>query len=172
MANNGKYLGITAGRHQEENAIGSSAGAGDASKIIKTDSGGKLDPSFLPAGIAQDVRIITASENLGAGAFVNIHNSGGLRVRNADATAAGKEAMGYVLAAVLSGAAAVVYSMDYVNNQLSGRTIGAAQYLATTPGAVTETPPSGSGNVVQFLGYAYSATEVVVEGWDRGTILA
>lgn len=172
MANNGKFLTIETGRTKEEQAINSSSGAGDASKIIRTDSSGKIDSTFLPPGVAPDVRTITASENLAAGDFVNIHNSSGLKVRKADATTSGKEAMGYVLASVTSGNPATVYSMDSVNSSVTGKTVGARQYLSTTAGQTTETPPSGSGNVVQFVGFAYSATEIVVEGWDSGTILA
>lgn len=44
-------------------------------------------------------------------------------------------------------------------------------YLATSPGEVTTTPPSASGNVVQYIGEAVSTTEITFERND-GVILA
>jgi hypothetical protein len=121
---------------------------------------------------AVDTATIQASENLAAGDFVNIHNvSGNARVRKADASTSGKEAHGFVLSAVTSGNNAVVY-FEGRNTQVSGRTPGARQYLsASTPGAVTETPPTGSGNVLQYLGVAIGATTISTEIED-GIILA
>lgn len=67
-----------------------------------------------------------------------------------------------MLAAVAANAAALVY-LEGRNTQLSGLTPGAALFLSTTPGAVTSTPPSTPGNVVQNVGYAYSATSMNFE---------
>ena len=46
------------------------------------------------------------------------------------------------------------------NAQWSGLTIGAPQYLSTTAGEITETPPSGDGEIVRVMGHAISATEM------------
>lgn len=170
MANDGKFLNITSGRRQQETAIATSAGAGDAGKIARLDSNGRWDNSMMPVGIGADTKIVLASEALSAGDFVNIYNnSGTANVRKADATTSGKEATGFVLAAVSNGANATVY-FEGTNNQRTGLTAG-RQYLSTTPGAATSTPPSSSGNVVQFLGTAISATEISFEPED-GDILA
>jgi hypothetical protein len=163
MSNNGKYLGITAGVIQEENAVNVSAGAADAGKIPKLDSAGLLPVSMLPTGVGAEVVTATASENLAAGDYVNLWNSTGLKVRKADATTVGKEAHGFVLAAVLSAAQATVYMPSQQNSSASGRTVGAKQFLSTTPGTSQETAPSGSGNVVQQLGVATSATNVLFQ---------
>jgi hypothetical protein len=167
-----KYLSLVSGRIQEVQATVTSAGAADDGKIVALDSSGRLDSSVLPVGIGADTALIQASENLAAGDFVNIHNvSGSPRVRKADASTSGKEAHGFVLSAVTSGNNATVY-FEGQNTQVTGKTPGARQYLsATTPGAATETPPSGSGNVVQFLGVAISATSITTEIED-GVILA
>lgn len=159
-----KYLRMNAGRIAEEAATVTSAGAADEGKIVALDSSGRLDNSVMPVGIGADTAIIQASEALAAGDFVNVHNvSGSARVRKADAAAAGKEAHGFVLASVASGANATVYFEGH-NTQVTGRTIGARQYLsASTPGAATETAPSGAGNVVQLLGFAVSATSIATE---------
>jgi hypothetical protein len=49
------------------------------------------------------------------------------------------------------------------NNQLAGMQPGVALYLSTTAGQVTEIAPSGTGNVVQFIGFSYSDTEMSFE---------
>lgn len=145
------------------NAVASSAGAGDAGKVAALDGSGRLDPTMMPVGIGADTASIQASENLAAGDFVNIHNSSGARVRKADATTAGKEAHGFVLGAVSSGANATVY-FEGTNTGVSGMTPGTV-FLHTTAGGATGTAPSGSGNVVQKLGVAVSATAI---NFERG----
>lgn len=106
---------------------------------------------------------ITASEDLAAGNLVNVWNSSGAKVRKADATTAGKPAHGFVLAAVSSGAPATVYFEGLVGRPVL--TPG-DYYLSTTPGGVTATPPSGSGNVVQRIGVAVSTTAIDFEADD------
>lgn len=167
-----KYIALVNGRLQEQQATVTSSGAADDGKIVALDSSGRLDASVLPVGIGADTATIQASEALAAGDFVNIHNvSGSPRVRKADASTAGKEAHGFVLTAASAGANATVY-FEGQNTQVTGKTPGARQYLsATTPGATTETPPSGSGSVVQYLGVAVSGTSISTEIED-GVILA
>lgn len=166
------FLDSINGRNRQQRAIIESAGAADADKLIATGADGRIDETFLPIGIGADIAMIAASETLASGAFVNIFNDAGTaKVRNADATSAGKESDGFVLEGAASGAMATVY-FEGRNTSLSGLTVGARYYLsATTPGASTVTPPAASGNVVQCLGRAYSATELAYEGED-GVILA
>lgn len=157
-----KYIYQNAGTLTEKAAVQTSAGAGNAGNIPALDSTGRLDSSMLPVGIGADTKLIAASENLAAGDFVNVHNSTGAKVRKADATTSGKEAHGFVLAAVTSGNNATVY-FEGTNNQVSGLTPGVV-FLATTAGTSSGTAPSAAGNVVQRLGVAVSATEVNFEG--------
>jgi hypothetical protein len=165
-----KFLRILAGVISELEALVTSAGAGDAGKIPALDATGKLDNSLMPVGIGADSKILVASENLAAGDLVNVWNdTGTAKARKADATVAGKEANGFVLAAVTSGNNATVY-FDGTDTQLSGLTPGAVYYLATTAGGVTATPPSGSGNVVQRVGRALSATELTFEPGEPITL--
>ena len=109
----------------------------------------------------------TASEALGAGDLVNIWNDSGTpKARLADASTS-KQADGFVLADVDSGDPATVYSQG-LNDQLSGMTGGVEQYLsATTPGAVTVTMPTGSGDLIQRVGKAFSATSL---DFKKGTV--
>lgn len=139
--------------------IATQVGGGGAANLIPAlDAAGRLDITMMPTGIGADTGVITASENLAAGDFVNIWNSTGAKVRKADATVAGKEAMGFVLSAVSSGAAATVY-FEGSNTAVTGQMPGPA-YLSTTAGLATPTPPSASGNVVQPIGFAISATVI------------
>lgn len=177
-----KVITNNAGQLQEVASISTSDGAADAGKIIATNASGQIDGSFLnttvssspnklvmtggdgkidvsvlPTGVGADTAVINASEALAAGDLVNIwDNSGTANVRKADASTAGKEAHGFVLAAVASGQPATVY-FDGTNTQMTGLTPG-RQYLSTTPGKTSATAPTGSGQVVQVVGFAVSAT--------------
>lgn len=136
----------------------SSAGAGDASKLVALDGSGRIDNTMMPAGIGPDTASIITSEALAAGDFVNIWNSTGAKVRKADATVAGKEAHGFVLAGAAAGAAATVY-FEGTNTGVTGQTPGPV-FLSTTAGVATATAPSTAGNVVQRIGFAVSATAI------------
>jgi len=165
-----KFLRLLSGVISELEALVTSAGAGDAGKIPALDATGKLDNSLMPVGIGADSKILPASENLAAGDLVNVWNdSGTAKARKADATTAGKEANGFVLSAVTLGNNATVY-FDGTDTQLSSLTPGVVYYLATTAGGVTDTPPSGSGNVLQRVGRALSATELTFEPGEPITL--
>ena len=159
MAGN-KYLSNAAGKIQEVAATQTSAGAANAGQIPALTAAGLLDMSLMPVGIGAETDLIVASESVAAGAFVNIWMNGAVaNVRNADASTSGKEANGFVLAAFASAAKATVYRVSQLNNQLTGMTPGVVQYLnPATPGGVTATCPSATGQTVQILGHALSAT--------------
>lgn len=140
------------------NGKNTSAGAGDAGKLAALDGAGRIDNSMMPVGIGADTAIIPASEALSAGDFVNVWNSGGARVRKADATVAGKEAHGFVLAAVANAANATVY-FEGTNTGVTGQTPGNV-FLSTTAGIAAAAAPSVAGNVVQRVGFATSATAI------------
>jgi len=143
------------------NSVGTSAGAGDSGKLPSLDGSGRLDNSFMPVGIGADTAAIATSETLAAGDFVNIWDSTGAKVRKADATTAGKEAHGFVLSAFTHPTTATVY-FEGTNTAVSGKTPG-VQFLQTTAGTSGSTAPSSSGNVVQKLGVATSATTINFE---------
>ena len=156
-----KFLRLVAGVFTEVAATVTSAGAGSDGDLVALDSSGRLDNSVMPVGIGTDTKTIAASEALAAGDWVNVWNSTGAKVRKADATTAGKEAHGFVLSAVVSGNPATVY-FEGTNTQVTGQTPGPV-YLQTTAGAGGATIPSASGNVVQQIGVAVSATAVNFE---------
>lgn len=158
-----KFIKLLNGNLTEQEALVTSAGAGDAGKIPALDAGGRLDNSLMPAGIGADTKQLPASENLAAGDFVNIWNdTGTVKVRKADAST-NKPADGFVLSAVTSGNNATVY-FEATNNQLSSLTGGSVYFLSgSSPGGSTATPPSTSGYIVQKVGKSVSATEINFE---------
>lgn len=164
-----KYIYNNSGTLTEKAAIISSAGAGDSGKIIALDAAGRIDNSMMPVGIGTDTGAVTASENLSAGDFVNIWNSTGAKVRKADATTAGKRAHGFVLASVTSGNTATVY-FEGTNTAVTGQTPGEV-FLSTTAGLSTATAPSASGNVVQRIGFAISATAINFQAGEAITLV-
>ena len=190
-----RFLAWLSGRIKMVPAITSSAGAGDAEKIVataagtgiladsimgaaetgtsvvvKTKSDGTLDPSIMPSGIGADTASVVTSENLSAGNLVNLYdNAGTPTARKADATVEGKECNGFVLAGTTSPAAATVYFEGKITG-LTGLTPGARQFVDTTPGLTTQTAPSTAGNVAQCVGTAISATAISFEVQEPVTI--
>lgn len=163
-----KYLKAgTSGFAEEVEAKASSAGAGDAGKVVALDAAGRIDNSMMPVGIGADTKSIVASETLAAGDFVNVWNdSGTLKVRKADASGGiAKKVDGFVLAVVTSGNNATVY-FEGTNNQRTGLTVGSNYFLSATPGSVTTTPPTTAAHICQYVGVALSATEISFEPSD------
>ena len=116
----------------------------------------------MPTGIGADTASIASSENLAAGDLVNVWNDGGSpKVRKADATTSGKRAHGFVLSAVSSGANATVY-FEGENTAVTGMTPGDV-FLGTTAGRAQAAAPTASGQAVQRIGVATSATSVNFE---------
>lgn len=155
-----KPLQLVNGQITQVEATVVSAGAGDAGEVVALDSNGLLDVSVLPVGVGPNVKLILASENIGAGKYVNIYdNTGTPNVRLAD-NSNSREAHGFLLDAVTSGNNATVY-FESTNNDLSGLTSGARQFLGTA-GGVTATPPTfaGGATISQLVGTAISATEI------------
>lgn len=140
------------------NSKTSSAGAGDTGKLPALDATGRLDASFMPVGIGADTASIVASEALAAGDLVNIYNNASVaNIRKADGSTAGKEAHGFVLAAVSASASGTVY-FEGTNTQCTGLTPGLQYLSGTTAGKPSSTAASGTGKVVQIVGFAVSAT--------------
>lgn len=157
-----KFLRLVSGVITEVFGVQSSAGAGNAGDLVALDDTGRINNDMMPVGIGADTATITASETLAAGDWVNVWNDASTaKVRKADATTAGKEVHGFVLSAVTSGNPATVY-FEGTNTQVTGQTPGPV-YLQTTAGAGGTTIPSASGNVVQQVGVAVSATAVNFE---------
>jgi len=155
-----KPIQLVGGKLTQVEATVASTGAADAGELVALDSSGLLDISVMPVGIGPNVKVILASENIGAGKYVNIYdNAGTPNVRLAD-NSNSREAHGFVLVGVTSGNNATVY-FEGTNTALSGLTPGSRQFLGVA-GGVTATPPTfaGSAQISQLVGTAVSATEI------------
>lgn len=114
------------------------------------------------AGVGIGTRNLIASEALAAGDMVNVWiNAGVPSMRQAKATTKGFAAMGFVLAAVASGQVGTM-NFGAVNTSATGLIPG-QQFLSLIAGKSTVTPPSGSGVVIQKVGFAYSTTEFMFQ---------
>lgn len=156
-----------AGPQGEAGATGATGPAGPQGETGATGATGPAGPqgdagATGPAG-PEITTTATASETLASGDLVNLWDDGGtLKARKADADDATKPAHGFVSAAVSSAATATVrVTRGSINTDASGLTPGARLYLSTAGGLVTETAPSASGNLVQPIGVALSATSYV-----------
>jgi hypothetical protein len=154
------FLTVLNGITTRVQAIASSAGVADGSKIVATAADGRLDSSLMPVGIGPATQSVTTSEALTAGDFVNLHDATGTRARKADSSNA-RPAHGFVLASAASGANAIVY-LQGSNTGLTGLTPGQIRYLGTA-GATTATAPSTASHIIQQLGVAVSASAVNFE---------
>ncbi len=164
-----KYLYNNAGTITERSSIDTSAGAGDAGKIVALDSSGRLPNNMMPTGIGADTASIQASETISAGAFVNVHSvTGSFRVRNADASTTGKQADGFVLAGAASGANATVY-FEGTNTQVSSATPGQVWLSDSVPGGFQSSAPTGNGKISQKVGIAVGSSSI---NFDKGEPIA
>lgn len=167
-----KFIQVVNGVLNEVQAKDSSAGAGDAGKIVALDAAGRVALNMMPAGVGPENQSVMASETIADGDFVSLHDvSGTLKARKADATDNTKLAHGYVLVGGASGSMLDVF-FDAANTACTGLTAATRYFLsATTPGKPTTTPPSGTGKVVQELGMAFSATTIAFRP-TSGVVLA
>jgi hypothetical protein len=96
---------------------------------------------------------VEVGQALQAGAFVNVYDDNGFKVRPSSSSLVGREANGYVLAAYVAGQDAVVY-LSGINTALVGLSPG-TKYLGPN-GTVMSVPPAGIG-VIQIIGTALAA---------------
>ncbi len=164
-----KNIQLVSGKLTEVEATVVSAGAGNAGEVVALDSTGRLDNSVLPVGVGADTKIIEASENIGAGKYVNIFDDAGTAKIRLASNDSGRDAHGFLKDAVLSAANGTVF-FEGPNDDLTGLTIGARYYLSTA-GGVTATPPTSPGATIsQFVGIAVSATEINTDIDDCGVL--
>lgn len=161
MAGN-KYLERDAatGRVTERLSADSSAGAGDAGRIVALNAAGEIDPSMLPPGVS-NAEIIEVGVAVATNSLVEVYNDLGTpKIRPASGNPANLQpAVGWVDAAYIATDLALVFFDGQVGG--TGFTPGQRVYLASsTPadGIVTTTPVTGAGAAHQFVGRAVSTT--------------
>lgn len=118
-------------------------------------------PAGAP-GVGIGARTLMASEALTAGDLVNVWNDAGTsKLRRASAAAKGREANGWVTAGAEAGALATL-NLGGVSTSMSGLTVGKL-FLSTTPGQVQSLAPTGPGQVVQRVGFAFTPAEFMFQ---------
>jgi len=103
---------------------------------------------------------ITAGQNVTAGQVLYPNADGKYYLSDADA-ASTMPVVAIATETKATNAACVVlaYGLYTVGTNW---TIGGLIYASTTAGALTQTRPSGTGDQVQIVGYAYSATVIFI----------
>lgn len=159
------FVAIVGGKLKQLLGIQASAGAADAGKIIAANDAGKLDASFLPAGIGANQVVAVTSEALSPGDFINLYgNAGVLTMRKAD-NSNGREAWGFVEQAYASGASGTAKRLNVTNSARAGLTAGGEYWLGAAGGVIAApldaTDAANVNKVSQYLGRANSETELV-----------
>jgi len=166
-----EQFNATTGNLKEVTPIVTSAGAGDGGKLAATDSTGRFDVSLMPVGIAPEVVSFVASEDIGAGNWVNLWLSAGVQKGRLADCSNGRRADVFVLAAVTTGNTGTGFGPSNRNTALSGLTIDSAYFLSTAGGQSTSPPGAGSGVISQQLGKATATSEILFEQfpiYERG----
>ena len=135
-----------------------SAGAGDAGKLLVLDAQGRFDIGAMPTGIGADTQTMVASEAIADGDFVNIYNNAGAKnCRKAIATDNTKPANGFVLAGVASLGSATVFVRG-INSHVALGTfvavnVGSKAFLSpTVAGGAQTAVPTTTNQIAQTLG--------------------
>lgn len=152
-------------------------GGGSAEAIPSLDAAGLIPVDMLPAealdGAEEEIVVLT--ETVAAGDLINVYNSSGLKGRRADASGPTPlYAFGIAKEAGDSTDSIPVQTgvVSFTTASPHGLTLMAPLYLSTTAGALTATPPSLSGQLVQEVAYAVGASKIVFRFFGRGILLA
>lgn len=160
MAAAQRLLALISGRMQDYVPLIASTGVASSGAVPALNAAGLLDVSFMPPGLGADVATLTASEAIAAGAYVNVWNNAGVfAVRNADGSVAGKQADGFTLGALASGASGLIYFQG-INIAVTGQVPGLVFLSDTAVGAAATTGATAAGHTYQQIGLALSATSV------------
>lgn len=106
-----------------------------------------------------NIFLATAGENLAFGDIVYIKSDGKLWKADADASTL-FPAQFMAIATISADAVGKFLHTGFARNNSWTWTVGGPVYLSTTAGGITQTAPSGSGNCIQVLGFALSATVI------------
>lgn len=106
------------------------------------------------------IATLTAAEALVFGDVCYINSSGKLAKGDADAIATAG-VVGMALATISADASGKFLLFGFVRNDAWNWTVGGQIYLSNTTGAMTQTAPSGTDDVIQVLGYATHADRML-----------
>ncbi len=104
---------------------------------------------------------LNAGATIAAGEVVYLASDGEWALTDADASSTAEKLLGIALESGTDGNPLLVaLPGSFVRDDTWNWTVGAALYLSTTAGDLTETGPSGEDDVVRVVGYAVSADVV------------
>jgi hypothetical protein len=129
-------------------------------QLMLSQDGGPFLPFGAPGGTTGSVSGLYACP---AGVLVTdaVYLSGAGTVDKADSDDALKQPLIGVVSAKPTPTTCVVTNYGEAG-VFAGLTVGATYYLGTTPGSITTVAPSAPGNIVQRIGFAKTATILVV----------
>lgn len=157
-----KYIAISGVNQTEKSATVVSAGVGNAGQIVALDTAGLIDPSCMPAGITPDQKAGTSNGTITAKDICYIETAGTI-TRASAAAGTPHVGLGWALTSVATGQPITIQLQGIIAG-LSALTPGARYFLSnTTPGGITATPPSATGELWQYIGTALSATQLQFE---------
>ena len=114
------------------------------------------------AGSLSTFDSVQVGENVVFGDLLYLNNDGKWRKADAD-EAATMPGLRLAMATIAADATGETLVKGRVRDDTWNWTVGGAIYASTTPGELTQTAPSGSGDQVQILGYAYHADKMIFD---------
>jgi hypothetical protein len=131
-------------------------GVGVASPAEKLEVNGNIKCTNI-------INTLTVGETVAIGDCLYIKSDGYLWKADADAESTGRALFIALEAKNASQTCKVVTPFQIITNgSWSWGTVGGAIYVSTTAGGLTQTAPSGSTDVVVIMGFALSATQMIL----------
>lgn len=136
--------------------------AGTSGNLVEWDANGDA----VDSGVASGDFITFPSYTAGAGGIAQydaVYISANDTVLKADADAIGTaRVIGFAPNAISAASSGTIQTSGLITGIGSAWTAGAPVYLSTTAGALTQTAPSGSGDVIVEVGIAKNATDLQI----------
>jgi hypothetical protein len=150
----GKYIDLVSGLLTQKASVDTSAGAGDAGKLVSLNAAGQIDATMIDGTYTGAI----ATTTIAAGDLVYITSTGTVELAKADALAT--LAQGFSIAGgTFPGNVTVQFSGE--NTGVAALTPGQVQYLsAGTAGKLVTSPPATPTQYVQKVGFAVTATDL------------
>jgi hypothetical protein len=145
-----QYDGTTGKLLKDGPTIVTTVGATGADTSVPTEQG-------VREALTQQTEVLTAGENLVAGDVCYLKSDNKYWKADADAEATASTELRMALASISADATGVFLRVGPYTT--TGLTVG-PYYVSTTPGAITATAPSGSGDIVRLVGMARSSTNL------------
>jgi len=102
--------------------------------------------------------IVLSNVSLTAGSVHYLTSSTTWSLTDADAASSSRNLLGIALSNDETTSPLLI--RGYYKNTAWSFTVGAPVYLSTTPGALTSTQPTGTGDIVRVVGYALATDEI------------